>query len=61
MPRPFDDPFEEHATEPDLMEQCPICGRELWSDALPPARDGKAWICGDCDQARTLEALESLV
>jgi len=39
-------------------EQCAICGRELWSDGLPPAQDGSAWICGDCDQARTFEALD---
>ena len=38
--------------EPDLVETCAICGRRLWSDGLPPAIDGGAWICGDCDQAR---------
>ena len=43
--------------ETDVPGQCAICGRELWSDGLPPARDGDAWICGDCDQARTFEAL----
>ena len=37
---------------------CAICGRVLWSDGLPPARDGTAWICGDCDQARNFEALD---
>ncbi len=46
----------------DLLEPppavCPICGRELWSDGLPPAQDGTAWICGDCDQARNFEALD---
>lgn len=46
------------AAEPELTERCAICGRELWSDGLPPARDGNAWICGDCDQARTFEALD---
>jgi len=48
--RPMDDP-EEVAT-------CAICWRELWSDGLAPARDGAAWICGDCDQARNFEALD---
>ncbi len=38
--------------------RCAICGRELWSDGLPPARDGNAWICGDCDAARNFEALD---
>ena len=52
------DPGEPPATEPDLVERCAICGRELWSDGLPPAREGDAWICGDCDQARTFEALD---
>ncbi len=58
MPRPFDDPYEEPATDPDLREQCAICGRQLWSDGLPPAQDGTSWICGDCDQARNFEALD---
>lgn len=46
--------------EPDSLEEesCAICGRELWSDGLPPAQDGTAWICGDCDQARNFEALD---
>ena len=42
----------------DEVATCPICGRELWSDGLPPALDGTAWICGDCDQARNFEALD---
>jgi hypothetical protein len=42
----------------DAPETCPICGRELWSDGLPPALDGGAWICGDCDQARNFTALD---
>ena len=58
MPRPHDDPFEVPATEPDLREPCAICGRELWSDGLPPARDGDAWICGDRNQARNFETLD---
>ena len=58
MPRPFNDPYEVPAAEPDLRENCAICGRELWSDGLPPARDGSRWICGDCDQARNFEALD---
>ena len=37
---------------PERPEVCPMCGRELWSDGLPPAQDGNAWIGGDCDQAR---------
>lgn len=37
---------------------CAICGRELWADGLPPALDGEAWICGDCDQARNAEAID---
>ena len=44
--------------DPDTEEQCPICGRVLWSDGLPPVRDGERWICGDCDQARSFEALD---
>jgi len=42
---------------PDV-ERCAICGRVLWSDGLPPAQDGGAWICGDCDQARNFETLD---
>jgi hypothetical protein len=44
------------AQMPEVEDTCAICGRELWSDGLPPARDGDAWICGDCDQARNFEA-----
>ena len=58
MPSPHDDPYEEPATEPDLREPCAICGRALGSDGLPPAQDGDAWICGDCDQARNFGTLE---
>jgi len=36
----------------------PKCGHELWSAGLPPAQDGHAWICGDCDQARNFETLD---
>lgn len=39
-------------------EVCAICGRDLWSDGLPPERDGDAWICGDCDAARNFLALD---
>ncbi|HUF06874.1 MAG TPA: hypothetical protein VMP86_05755 [Candidatus Binatia bacterium] len=58
---PPDDPAPDHAdagagAEP--QERCAICGRALWSDGLAPARDGDAWICGDCDQARTFTALD---
>ena len=42
----------------DVEATCAICGRDLWSDGLPPARDGTAWICGDCDQARNVDALD---
>ena len=46
-------------TDPEeTADVCATCGRELWSDGLPPARDGKAWICGDCDQARNFDALD---
>ena len=48
----------DDSDEPDLVETCAICGRKLWSDGLPPAIDGGAWICGDCDQARNFEALD---
>ena len=48
----------EFPAEPDLGARCPICGRELWTDGLDPARDGDAWICGDCDQARNFQALD---
>jgi len=44
--------------EPDESATCAICGRVLWTDGLSPARDGDAWICGDCDQARNFEALD---
>ena len=43
---------------PERPEVCPMCERELWSDGLPPAQDGDAWICGDCDQARNFVALD---
>jgi hypothetical protein len=52
-PAMTDDP---PADAPELT--CAICGRELWSDGLPPALDGDSWICGDCDQARNFEALD---
>ncbi len=42
----------------DEVATCSICDRELWWDGLPPARDGDAWICGDCDQARNFGALD---
>lgn len=42
----------------EAVETCAICGRELWSDGLPPARDGDAWICGDCDAARNFAVLD---
>ncbi len=48
---------DDRDEEPDPVQACAICGRELWSDGLPPALDGGAWICGDCDQARNFEAL----
>ena len=51
-------PREDPAAELEPAGRCAICGRELWSDGLAPARDGDAWICGDCDQARTFEALD---
>jgi len=43
---------------PEPEETCAICGRDLWSDGLPPAQDGDAWICGDCDAARNFTALD---
>ena len=49
---------EPEAPERDAAERCAICGRDLWSDGLPPVLDGSAWICGDCDQARNFEALD---
>jgi hypothetical protein len=50
---------DEHQSGADAIESvCAICGRELWSDGLPPAKDGHAWICGDCDQARNFESLD---
>ncbi|MCA1570324.1 MAG: hypothetical protein LC798_08415 [Chloroflexi bacterium] len=48
--------MSEQAPEP--TDLCATCGRALWSDELPPAQDGDAWICGDCDQARNFEALD---
>lgn len=45
-------------TDDESADTCAICGRVLWSDGLPPALDGSAWICGDCDQARNFEALD---
>ncbi len=46
---------------PDLPapdEVCAICGGDLYADGLQPSRDGPAWICGDCDEARNLTALD---
>ena len=51
-------PMSSTEDPPELPEACPICGRELWWDGLPPAQEGDAWICGECDQARTFEALD---
>ena len=47
---------EDDSPEPE--GRCAICGRDLWSDGLPPALDGTQWICGDCDQARNFTALD---
>ena len=58
MPRRRDDPPDQPATEPGQRAGCAICGRELWSDGLPPELDGGRWICGDCDQARNFESLD---
>lgn len=52
-------PVQDPDTEPEALERCAICGRELWADGLPPAQDGSRWICGDCDQARNFEALDA--
>lgn len=43
---------------PELPERCAICGRDLWFDGRAPARDGDAWICADCDDARNFTALD---
>jgi hypothetical protein len=58
---PSEHPSSDHRDSPsadsDLISgRCAICGSDLWSDGLTPARDGNAWICGDCDQARNFEA-----
>jgi hypothetical protein len=50
-------PRDSPSADAELISgRCAICGRDLWSDGLTPARDGNAWICGDCDQARNFEA-----
>jgi len=54
---PSPDRRDSPSADRDLISgRCAICGRDLWSDGLTPARDGNAWICGDCDQARNFEA-----
>jgi hypothetical protein len=57
---PSEHPSSDHPDSPVDAElnsgRCAICGSDLWSDGLTPARDGNAWICGDCDQARNFEA-----
>lgn len=58
LERPRRDPYDDPATEPDMREPYSMCGRQLWSDGLPPAQDGDAWICGDCEQARSFETLD---
>lgn len=57
MNRADTDPMKDEP-DPQGEERCAVCGRELWSDGLPPAQDGTAWICGDCDQARNYESLD---
>lgn len=52
------DAYEEPATGPDPRDRCAMCGRDLWSYGLPPARDRNRWICDDCDQAYNFDALE---
>ena len=49
---------DDRSATADPPEHCPICGRALLSDGLPPVPDGDTWICGDCDQARTFDALD---
>ena len=51
-------PMASNDDVPEPPEVCPMCGRELWSDGLPPAQERDVWICGDCDQARNFEALD---
>jgi D-arabinose 1-dehydrogenase-like Zn-dependent alcohol dehydrogenase len=51
------DPNDDVDVEVEV-DVCAICGRDLWWTGLPPARDGDAWICGDCDAARNFEALD---
>jgi hypothetical protein len=53
---PLEPPEPPEPLQP--LEACAICGRELWSDGLQPARDGDAWICGDCDAARNFASLD---
>ena len=50
-------PMASNDDVPEPSDACPMCGRDLWSDGLPPLKDGSAWICGDCDRARNFEAL----
>ena len=52
------DPMGSNEDAPEPRDVCSMCRRELWSDGLPPARDGNAWICGECDQARNFDALD---
>jgi hypothetical protein len=52
------DEDRDEVIEVPVVGTCAICGRVLGSDGLPPARDGDAWICGDCDQARNFESLD---
>ena len=40
-------------------DTCASCGRDLWAFG-PPAQDGDAWICADCDAARNLDVLLDL-
>ena len=44
--------------QPPADGVCAVCGRNLCADWLEPARDGEAWICGDCDAALNFDALE---
>lgn len=50
-------PETEIDNEPEPFGLCSGCGRDLWW-AGQPSMDGNAWICGECDAARSFDALD---
>ncbi len=55
---PNDAPEPAVDDEPEPFGPCSGCGRDLWWTGQAPSMDGNAWICSECDAARSFDALD---